>query len=125
MPLDPPDPGNPTNNLAFARWNPYASIGNEVGKSAKQLIIELGEKLKNNEVTDEELATFFTDHSLLFHNEKTGMLSRVWREEPTSYSKAVFVCRISCSCECGPMDDPCNQLGVGSKPMNWTFGKTT
>lgn len=115
MPLDPVDPNNPTNNLAFARWNPYKSIGNEPEKTLRQLIIELGPKLEKGEVTDEELVTFFQQHRLVFDNTKTGQPSSWFHEEGDSYSRARFWCTISCSCNCGPLDDPCNQLGPGSK----------
>lgn len=115
MPLDPVDPNNPTNNLAFARWNPYKNIGNTNDKTVRQVIIELGQKLERNEVTDEELVSFLTQHRVLFDNTRTGMLSSWFLEELDSYPRAKFVCFVSCSCECGPMDDPCNQLGPGSK----------
>jgi hypothetical protein len=104
------------------RYNPYASIGNAPDKNLRQLIIDLGKKLEANEVTDEELVTFFSHHKMVWDNPRTGMLSSAFWEPEYSPAKVRMVAAISCSCECGPMDEPCNQLGPGSKP-EFTFKK--
>lgn len=125
MPIDEKEPviwGDKQWEGHFERNSPYRNIGNTRDKTAKQLIIELGDKLKAGSVTDTELVQFFGSHKLVFMNEKTGMHSVWWHEEKDSHMKAQFVCFQSCSCDCGPLDDPCNQLGPGSKP-NFTFKK--
>lgn len=125
MPIDEKEPvvwGDKEWEEHFDRTSPYRNVGNTRKTSARQLIIELGEKLKGDSVTDQELVQFFHHHKLVFHNDQTNMYSNGWYEDPQSYSKAKFVCVISCSCECGPMDDPCNLLGPGSKP-DFTFKK--
>lgn len=106
----------------FYRSNPYSPIANTDSKTVGELIIELGEKLKDGSVTSKQAVEFFQAHKICFPNERTGMLSSDWREPEADYNKAVFTCVISCSCGCGPMDEDCNQLGPGSKPKyNFTF----
>ncbi len=111
----PTDPLNPNNNHAFSRPNPYGSIGNEPGKPARELIIELGKKLEAGAVSNEELVNFFNGHRLVFANSTTKQLSSWWPEQLNSYEGAFFTCVVSCSCLCGPLSDPCNQQGLGSK----------
>ena len=106
----------------WERFNPYQSIGNK-GKNLRQLIIDLGKKLENNEVTDEELVRFFSSHRLVFDNPRTGMPSSAFWEPEYSPDRVRMVSFVTCSCQCGPMDEPCNQLGPGSKSNGWTFKK--
>jgi hypothetical protein len=106
----------------YERMSPYRSIGNRKDKNLRQLIIDLGKKLEAGEVTDQELVDFFQFHKLVYDNPRTGMLSSAFWEPEYSPDKVRMVCFISCSCECGPMDDPCNQLGPGSK-VQFTFKK--
>lgn len=108
---------------SFSRPNPYFSIGNSYGKPAREVLIELGKKLESGQVTDEELVQFFGAHRLVFINDKTGMASSWWFEQSNSYSKATFACVRSCSCECGPLSNPCNELGPGSKTVDFSFKK--
>jgi hypothetical protein len=106
----------------YERINPYRNIGNTKGKNFRQLIIDLGKKLEANEVTDQELVDFFHFHRMVWDNPRTGMLSSAFWEPEYSPDKVRMVCTMSCSCECGPMDDSCNQLGPGSK-INFSFKK--
>lgn len=107
----------------FFRHNPYESIGNSDDKNLRQLIIDLGKKLEANEVTDEELVRFFQHHKLVFDNPRTGMPSSAfWEPEYAPEKVRMIAYGISCSCLCGPVEEPCNQLGPGSKPeYDWTF----
>lgn len=119
MPLDHV---NHTFGEGFLRLNPFSKFEND-GKNLRQLIIDLGKKLEANEITDEELVVFFRSHKLVFDNSRTGMPSSVFSEPEYSPDKVRMITSISCSCFCGPMDEPCNQLGPGSKTSNWTFKK--
>lgn len=110
---------------SFSRANPYENIGNAANKNLRQLIIDLGKKLEANEVTDEELVRFFQHHKLVFDNPRTGMPSSAfWEPEYAPEKVRMIAYGISCSCLCGPVEEPCNQLGPGSKPeYDWTFKK--
>jgi len=121
QPIDKEHPYGAT----FFRHNPYESIGNAEGKMLRQLIIDLGKKLEANEVTDGELVQFFQHHKLVFDNPRTGMPSADFRESEFSPDKVRLIAYgISCSCLCGPIEEPCNQLGPGSKPAyDWSFKK--
>lgn len=106
------------------RHNPYSRIGNENSKTVRELVIELGEKLKKDEVTAKETVEFLQAHKICFPNDRTGQLSSNWAEPEADPNRAVFICVISCSCACGPMDEGCNQLGPGFKPKyDFTFKK--
>lgn len=106
---------------SFLRSDPFSKFEND-GKNLRELIIDLGKKLQTDEITDEELVIFFRSHKLVFDNERTGMPSSVFSEPEYSPSKVRMITAISCSCACGPMNEPCNQLGPGSK-ADWTFKK--
>jgi hypothetical protein len=107
---------------SFSRLNPYRPIENHYGKPIKEVLLDIAEHIKKNEITNENLVSFFQGHSILFHNNKTNQLSSWWPEQLDSYDKAMFVCRVSCSCKCGPLDEPCNEQGPGSK-VDFSFRK--
>lgn len=106
----------------FTRLNPYKPIENHYGKPIKQVILEIAKHIQNDEVSNETLVSFFQGHKILFHNDNTGQLSSWWPDQPNSYDKAVFYCTVSCSCNCGPLDEPCNEQGPGSK-VKFSFKK--
>lgn len=102
-------------DLLSVRENPYKNINNEWLKPAKELIVELGKRIEQEEVTDQEFVQFFQDHKLMFLNSETQRLSNTWQEESDAYKKASFICTVSCSCECGPLSEPCYQRGLEYK----------
>ena len=106
----------------FSRRNPYKPIKNYYGKPIKEMILDIAKHIENDEVSNEVLVSFFQGHRIVFHNDGTGQLSSWWPEQLNSYDRAMFVCTVSCSCQCGPMNEPCNELGPGSK-IDFTFHK--
>lgn len=74
----------PINPDLILRQNPYKNINNEWLKPAKELIVELGKRIEQEEVTEQQLVQFFQDHKLLFLNSETQRLSSTWEEQPDS-----------------------------------------
>lgn len=100
----------------WLRNNPYESLGDS-SKPMREFLIELGKKLERNEVEDEKLVFFFRNSKLVFDNPRTQMLSSDFTEREFNPSAVKFINIISCSCGCGPIVEPCNQLGPGSKDL--------
>lgn len=106
----------------YSRLNPYRNLGYEYKMPLKEFFIQLGDNIKAGKVTEEEVTKFLTQHKLCFDNSRTGQPSSDWWEQERDFSKGYYMGFISCSCECGPMNEPCNELGPGSK-IDFTFEK--
>lgn len=98
---------------SFLRGNPFSKFS--TNGNLKNFILDLAEKIKKDEITNEELVTFFKSHKLIFDNERTGAPSSNFFEPEYSPEKVRFIGVVSCSCLCGPLSEPCNQEGPGSK----------
>ncbi len=105
----------------FSRLYPYAHF-HDPGATAKDVLIKLGKGLETGSVSIEEAVGFLNASKLVFLNTHTNMLSQWFYEEPDSYSRAIFHNATSCSCLCGPLSDPCNEQGPGSK-VSFSFKK--
>lgn len=106
----------------FTRLYPFEHIHPEQ-TSVKDVLIHIGKGLDNGTLTSKEVIDFLSSAKLVFHNTNTKMLSAWFFEQPDSHERAYFHCVRSCSCECGPLSEPCNEQGPGSKTIDLTFKK--
>jgi hypothetical protein len=98
----------------YTRVYPYRHI-NDPTKPVHETFSNIAEGLRTGKLSGKEVADFLGSHSFLFMNTETNMPSSQWHEQPDSNNRAYFHCRISCSCECGPLSEPCNEQGPSSK----------
>lgn len=105
----------------FKRLYVYAHFHKQ-GATAKEVLISIGKGLETGDISIEDAVNFLNASKLVFHNTKTNMFSQWFYEEPDSYSRAIFHNATSCSCLCGPLSEPCNEQGPGSK-VNFSFKK--
>lgn len=87
-------------------------------QDVKLEILVLAWKIQNNTIASADLVSFFEKHRVEYVNEQGEPFSR----QPSIYDRPTGSARMSCSCLCGPSDEPCNELGLGSK-TDFTFKK--
>lgn len=113
--------------MFYSRPDPWDKFANNSDAPLTDVIVRMGEMIKKGEVSDKEVVQFLQQHRILFHNSRTNMLSSDWSEPEASYAQARFYTGVSCSCGCGPLAEPCNEEGPGSKPngfgQKFTFEK--
>lgn len=105
----------------YSRFYPYRHI-NDLKKPVHETFSNIGEGLRTGRLTAKEVADFLNTHRFVFMNTNTDMPSSNWSEQVDSGDRAYFHCRISCSCKCGPLSEPCNEQGPGSK-IEFSFKK--
>lgn len=102
--------------MFYTRPEPWAKFVNNSETPVTDVIVRMGELIKKGEVSDSDVVQFLRQHKIVFHNTRTNMLSSNWSEPEASYAQARFHMSVTCSCGCGPMAEPCNEEGPGSKP---------
>lgn len=106
---------------SFSRLYPYEHI-HPHNTSLKDVLIHIGKGLEEGRLTQKEVVDFLSSAKLVFLNTKTNMDSAWFWEQEDSHERAYFHCIRSCSCECGPLSEPCNEQGPDSK-IEFSFKK--
>lgn len=98
----------------FKRLYPFEEI-NPQNVTLDQLVVNMAKKIENGAMNLQDVAYFFTTHELIFFNPETKMYSGNFFEPGFKNELLEFRTFRSCSCDCGPLSEPCNMLGPGSK----------
>ena len=114
-------PTEDIDNDHFSRFYPFRHFAKR-NQPAHEVLATIANGLKTGEIQGHEVKEFLASHKLVFFNTNTQMASDKWSEQPDSTERAYFHCYSTCSCECGPLDEPCNEQGPGSK-VRFSFRK--